>query len=112
MTKKPDLDKLADMGASPEAEAKVKKTFFDYFKKNEDKISFGQKIESLYDWVSSGKLSKRDKAIVIGALIYFISPIDAIPDMAPFLGFTDDLGVVYLVYNYLQNRALEVKNKK
>ena len=32
--------------------------------------------------------------IVLGALGYFISPIDFIPDMTPFLGYTDDLGAL------------------
>jgi uncharacterized membrane protein YkvA (DUF1232 family) len=30
----------------------------------------------------------------LGALAYFISPIDFIPDLTPFLGFTDDLGIL------------------
>ena len=30
----------------------------------------------------------------MGALAYFISPIDAIPDPIPVIGFTDDLGVL------------------
>lgn len=34
------------------------------------------------------------KAIILGALGYFILPIDAIPDAAPLIGFTDDLGVI------------------
>ncbi|WOA30216.1 YkvA family protein [Alloalcanivorax xenomutans] len=34
------------------------------------------------------------KATVYGALGYFISPIDAIPDAVPMLGFSDDLGVL------------------
>ena len=34
------------------------------------------------------------KATVIGALGYFIAPIDAIPDLIPGVGFTDDLGVL------------------
>lgn len=34
------------------------------------------------------------KAAIIGALGYFISPIDAIPDMVPVAGFTDDLGIL------------------
>jgi len=34
------------------------------------------------------------KNIIIGAIGYFISPIDALPDLTPFLGYTDDLGVL------------------
>lgn len=34
------------------------------------------------------------KNIVLGTLGYLISPIDAIPDLTPLLGYTDDLGVL------------------
>jgi uncharacterized membrane protein YkvA (DUF1232 family) len=34
------------------------------------------------------------RGTVIGALGYFIAPIDAIPDFIPGAGFTDDLGVL------------------
>lgn len=34
------------------------------------------------------------KRIVMGALVYLLSPFDAIPDLAPVLGYTDDLGVL------------------
>ncbi|MDD4864225.1 MAG: YkvA family protein [Alishewanella agri] len=34
------------------------------------------------------------KATMIGALGYFISPIDAIPDIVPVVGYGDDLGVL------------------
>lgn len=34
------------------------------------------------------------KNIIIGALGYFLSPIDAIPDLSPFLGYTDDIGIL------------------
>jgi uncharacterized membrane protein YkvA (DUF1232 family) len=36
----------------------------------------------------------RAKAIVIGALGYFIMPLDAIPDLIPGAGFSDDLGAL------------------
>ena len=34
------------------------------------------------------------KSTVIGAMSYLLSPIDSIPDLTPFIGFTDDMGVV------------------
>ena len=39
-------------------------------------------------------LSPAKKAIVFGVLGYFILPIDAIPDMIPFGGFTDDFAAL------------------
>lgn len=34
------------------------------------------------------------KNIIIGALGYLISPIDALPDLTPVIGYTDDIGVL------------------
>ncbi|SEI48104.1 Uncharacterized membrane protein YkvA, DUF1232 family [Allopseudospirillum japonicum] len=34
------------------------------------------------------------KSTMYGALGYFILPVDAIPDLAPAIGYTDDLGVL------------------
>ncbi|WP_439134877.1 YkvA family protein [Pseudomaricurvus sp.] len=34
------------------------------------------------------------RTTVYGALGYFITPIDAIPDISPFVGYSDDLGVL------------------
>lgn len=34
------------------------------------------------------------KTTIIAALGYFISPVDAIPDIVPVVGYSDDLGVL------------------
>ena len=34
------------------------------------------------------------KSVIIGALLYFISPVDAVPDVLPGVGFSDDLAVL------------------
>ncbi|HFA50351.1 MAG TPA: DUF1232 domain-containing protein [Bacteroidetes bacterium] len=34
------------------------------------------------------------KNIILGILGYFIAPIDALPDLTPLIGYTDDLGVL------------------
>ena len=50
----------------------------------------------LYYTLQSDKVSKKDKAIIIGALGYMISPLDVIPDAIPIVGLTDDLAVWFM----------------
>ena len=51
----------------------------------------------LYYTLQSDYVSKADKAIIIGALGYMISPLDVIPDAIPIAGLTDDLAVLMYV---------------
>lgn len=48
----------------------------------------------LYYMIQSDKVSLKDKAIIIGALGYLISPLDVVPDAIPIAGLTDDLTVL------------------
>ncbi|UXP30670.1 YkvA family protein [Reichenbachiella agarivorans] len=34
-----------------------------------------------------------------GAMLYFITPLDVIPDFIPALGLTDDIAILFWVYN-------------
>jgi len=63
-------------------------------------LDFAGRIPFVNDAVSS-YFSMRDprtslaiKATLASALVYFVSPIDVIPDVVPILGLTDDAGVV------------------
>ena len=48
----------------------------------------------LYFALKSNKTPAWAKSVIIGALGYFILPIDLVPDLVPVAGFTDDLGVL------------------
>lgn len=51
----------------------------------------------LYYTLQSPKVSATNKAMIIGALGYLISPIDVVPDAIPIAGLADDLGVLVFV---------------
>ena len=65
----------------------------------------------LYYTLQSEKVSKADKALIIGALGYLISPLDAIPDAIPIVGLTDDVGVlIYVLRKVWVNVEPEIKD--
>jgi len=39
--------------------------------------------------------------LIVGAILYFIDPIDFIPDFIPVTGLTDDLGILLWVINHV-----------
>lgn len=73
----------------------------------------------LFYTLQSDKVSTKDKAIIIGALGYMISPLDVMPDAIPIVGLTDDLAVLLYVLKKIwtdidpdvQARAKEKLNK-
>ena len=53
----------------------------------------------------SGKYSSfstKSVLIMIAGLVYFVTPIDLIPDFIPALGFTDDITVIFFIYKNLR----------
>ncbi len=76
----------------------------------------GQKIVYavmlLYYVIQSPGISKGDKATIIGALGYFILPLDLFPDFIPLVGFTDDLSAILLaIHAVWKNITPDVKAK-
>ena len=66
----------------------------------------------LYYTLDSNKVSIKDKAIIIGALGYLISPLDIVPDAIPIAGLSDDLGVlIYVLYKIWDDISDDIKQK-
>lgn len=66
----------------------------------------------LYYTLQSKNVSKTDKALIIGALGYMISPLDVIPDAIPIAGLSDDLVVlIYVLKKVWVNVEPEIKEK-
>lgn len=70
----------------------------------------------LYYSIDSDKVSFKEKAIIIGALGYLITPLDIMPDAIPLAGLSDDLGVlIYVlrkVWDYVDDEAKQKAKDK
>ena len=66
----------------------------------------------LYYILKSESTSKGDKAKIIGALGYFILPLDLIPDFIPVVGYTDDLAALtWGIWSVAKNITPEIKEQ-
>lgn len=61
-----------------------------------------EQLYGLYFVLRSNNTPMRSKMLIVGALLYFISPIDAIPDMLTPFGFSDDIAVIAMVYKLIK----------
>jgi len=50
--------------------------------------------------------------IIGGGLLYFIIPMDLIPDIIPFIGLLDDVAVLTTIINSLQGELIEYRTWK
>jgi uncharacterized membrane protein YkvA (DUF1232 family) len=70
------------------------------------RISFAKDILALYRYMKDPLVRWYRKAIVVATLVYFIVPIDTIPDITPLFGYLDDLGVITALLKYLGSELM------
>lgn len=64
-------------------------------------IRFADDLLALFRYMTDPEVHWARKTIVVAALLYFILPLDSIPDFTPVAGFLDDIGVVAAAIRYL-----------
>jgi len=60
-------------------------------------------------WNGVYELNKTSLAIIVGSLLYVVSPLDAIPDVIPVLGWLDDIAIVGLAMSRLNSVIKDYK---
>lgn len=58
-------------------------------------------IKALKNYMLDKDVKWVRKSVVVAAMLYFIAPVDAMPDFAPFVGFLDDIGVIAWTLRFL-----------
>ncbi len=83
-----------DAGKLRDDEALVRKSFWDKLRKTLGRIPFVEDVLAAYYCAGDKATPLYVRAVLMGALAYFIIPSDVIPDFIVGLGFTDDASVL------------------
>jgi uncharacterized membrane protein YkvA (DUF1232 family) len=62
-------------------------------------------LKLLYRLIKDPRAPLAEKALLLGTIVYVISPLDLLPDVIPFIGQVDDLYLVALVVLRLLSRT-------
>ena len=75
--------------------ASVERDFWQKLKATCRKIPFIDDLTAVYYCAMDPATPLQVKAILFGALAYFVLPFDLVPDFVALLGFADDAAVLY-----------------
>lgn len=87
-------DEMAAIRKSLRDEARFGSEFIGRLKRVAKRIPFAEDLLAAFVCARDPATPRRVKLTLLAALGYFVLPLDALPDVMPLLGFTDDAAVI------------------
>lgn len=87
-------DEMAAIRKSLRDEARFGSEFIGRLKRVAKRIPFAEDLLAAFVCARDPSTPRRVKLTLLAALGYFVLPLDALPDVMPLLGFTDDAAVI------------------
>lgn len=94
------------------SESRVKREFFPKLQRFLASVPFADELVAAYYCAFDKATPLKAKGILIGALAYFILPVDAVPDIILGLGFTDDMAVLLAAFNVVRTHVTNVHRER
>lgn len=85
----------------------VRRGFWRKFKAVAGRIGFAREAVAAWYCAMDPATPLRAKAILLGALAYFIMPVDALPDFLLVLGYTDDAAIFWAAWRAVRNHVTD-----
>ena len=92
-----DPDKALVPAVQRVNEMRVRKGFWPKLARTVARIPFADRLLSVYFAARDPQTPTAAKGVMLGALAYWVLPVDAIPDVLAGIGFTDDAAVIAAV---------------
>lgn len=88
-------------------ESSVRAGFWRTFAKAAKQIPLAEDVVAAYYCALDPNTPGKAKAVLLGALAYFIMPMDAVPDFLALVGFSDDIAVLSLAIATVRSNLTE-----
>jgi uncharacterized membrane protein YkvA (DUF1232 family) len=85
---------MEEMRQATREEARVRRDFWDKLKRVGRNLPFAEDLVAAYYCTLDPATPSRVKIVLMGAIAYFILPLDAVADFLPILGFADDAALI------------------
>jgi uncharacterized membrane protein YkvA (DUF1232 family) len=89
----PDIEILGPEDAA-EKEARIRARFWPTVKKALRSLPFIEEVVAAYYAMLDPRTPIKPRLVLIGALAYFVTPFDVVPDILLGLGFVDDASIL------------------
>jgi len=97
-----------DRATNDADESALQRSFWRKIRQVAASIPFAEDILTAYYCAFDRNTPTQVKATLAGAIAYFVLPIDAIPDVLPVIGFTDDAAVLAIAIKLMTDHILPV----
>lgn len=93
-------------------ESVVKEKFLPKLARVLSQVPFAEDLLAAYYCAFDRATPVKAKGILLGALAYFVLPVDLVPDMVLGLGFTDDLAVLLAAFNVVRTHVTDAHRQR
>jgi uncharacterized membrane protein YkvA (DUF1232 family) len=93
-------------------EEMVKEKFLPKLARVLAQVPFAEDLLAAYYCAFDRATPVRAKGILLGALAYFVLPMDLVPDVVLGLGFTDDLAVLLAAFKVVHTHVTEAHRQR
>lgn len=90
-------DEMDAMRRAARDEASVSRNFWKALRRVAHNIPFAEDLVAAFLCAKDSRTPAHVRYLLLGALGYFILPVDALPDILPLLGYSDDIAVLAAV---------------
>lgn len=88
-------------------ERQVKAKFWPTLRRAVRHVPFSRDLVAAYYCAVDPKTPTRVRGVLLGALAYFVLPIDFVPDFLAVVGFTDDIAVLATALRMIQGHIAD-----